>query len=103
MLHVLAEVKKSRQVVNAMSKPQLMAHVRMRYDPVREALALLSPEKILWPDEIALEILNLCNGKNTVSDITTKLANQYEAPLDEVIADVMEFLQSWSDQLLLKL
>lgn len=103
MLHVLAEVKKSRQVVSAMSKPQLMTHVRMRYDPVREALALLSPEKILWPDEIALEILNLCNGKNTVSDIATQLANQYEAPLDEVMADVMEFLQSWSDQLLLKL
>lgn len=103
MLHVLAEVKKTRQIATPLSKPQLMAHVRMRYDPVREALALLSPEKILWPDEIALEIINLCDGQNTVSDIANQLATQYEAPLDEVMADVIEFLQSWSDQLLLKL
>lgn len=102
MLHLLANITKSRQVVDAESKPQMVAHVRMRYDNVRKAYALLSPEKILWPDHIALDILKFCNGNHTVEDIATQLVHDYEAPYDAVIADVTEFLQSWSDQLLLR-
>ena len=83
--------------------PSLPKHVRIQFDPVRQAFAVLSPEKVFWPNEISLDILRRCDGRSSVSRIIAELAAEYDAPQDDVAADVTAFLQEWSDKLLVKL
>jgi pyrroloquinoline quinone biosynthesis protein D len=72
--------------------------VRLHHDPVRGAWALLSPEKVMWPDEVSLDILRLCDGAATADEIVAQLAREYEAEPETVRADVLEFLQTWADR-----
>ena len=95
--------RRERRIVTASSTPALKSHVRLQYDPVRQAWALLSPEKVFWPDEISLEILRLCDGKHSVTHILQILASAYEAAPEEIAADVEGFLQEWSDRSLVTL
>jgi pyrroloquinoline quinone biosynthesis protein D len=83
--------------------PALPRHVRIRFDPVRQAVAVLSPERVFWPNEIGLDILRRCDGRTTVSDIVSALAVEYDADEPDVAADVTAFLQEWSDRLLVRL
>ena len=89
--------------MTAGSIPVLKRHVRLQYDPVRQAWALLSPEKVFWPDEISLDILRLCDGKHSVRQILDHLASVYEAPPEEIAEDVEGFLQERSDRSLVTL
>jgi pyrroloquinoline quinone biosynthesis protein D len=75
----------------------------MQFDPVRRRLAVLAPERVYWPDGVAADILNLCDGQRSVADIAAELAQSYAAPLETIQADVLEFIQSWTDLHLLKL
>jgi pyrroloquinoline quinone biosynthesis protein D len=95
--------RRERKILTAGSTPVLKHHVRLQYDPVRDAWSLLSPEKVFWPDEISLDILRLCDGKHTVVQILEILASVYEAPSEEIAADVEGFLQEWSDRSLVTL
>jgi pyrroloquinoline quinone biosynthesis protein D len=72
--------------------------VRLQHDPVRGAWALLSPEKVMWPDEISLDILRRCDGTASAAEIVTALAAEYDAEPEMVRTDVMEFLQTWADR-----
>lgn len=94
---------RERAVVSPQVAPSLPRHVRIQYDPVRQAFAVLSPEKIFWPNDISLEILRRCDGSSTVETIIADLARDYDAPEDAVAADVTAFLQEWSDKLLVNL
>ncbi|MEI9406632.1 pyrroloquinoline quinone biosynthesis peptide chaperone PqqD [Mesorhizobium argentiipisi] len=94
---------RERAIVSLRSAPLLPRHVRIQYDPVRQACALLSPEKVFWPNEISLDILRRCDGRSTVERIIADLATDYDADPQEVAADVIAFLQEWSDKLLVKL
>ncbi|MBZ9657500.1 pyrroloquinoline quinone biosynthesis peptide chaperone PqqD [Mesorhizobium sp. ESP-6-4] len=85
------------------SAPSLPRHVRIQYDPVRQAFAVLSPEKVFWPNEISLDILRRCDGRSTVERIIADLAADYDADPEDVAADVIAFLQEWWDKLLVKL
>jgi pyrroloquinoline quinone biosynthesis protein D len=97
-----AGATRERTVVTEATRPLLPRHVRLHFDPVRERNVVLSPEKVLWPDEISVEILKLCDGSRSVGAIADVLAVEYNAPRDVILADVMEFVQEWSDNLLLK-
>jgi pyrroloquinoline quinone biosynthesis protein D len=94
---------RQRSMVSLQSTPSLPRHVRIRFDPVRQAFAVLSPERIFWPDEISLAILERCDGRTSVKGIVDGLAAEYDAPHEEVAADVAAFLQQWSDRLLVRL
>ena len=94
---------RDRRLVSPSSRPSLPKHVRIQYDPVRQAFAVLSPEKVFWPNEISLDILRRCDGHSTVGHIIADLASDYDADKEAVAADVMAFLQEWSDKLLVKL
>lgn len=85
-------------MVTAKTKPRLPPHVRLHHDPVRGAWALLSPEKVMWPDEVSLDILRLCDGAATADEIVAQLAREYEAEPETVRTDVLEFLQTWADR-----
>ena len=94
---------RERPVAAAESKPHLPEYVRLRFDDVRQRFAVLAPERVYWPDETAVEILKLCDGERTISAIAARLAQDYAAPEETIEADVLEFIQSWSDLRLLKL
>ena len=87
-----------RLIVSAESIPILPTHIRLHHDKVRDAWVLLAPERLLTPDEIALEILKLCDGKSTVAAISKKLAKEYNAPPDEIQKDVKIMLQDLVDK-----
>ena len=93
---------RERRVVSEETRPVMPGHVRLHFDPVRQRDVVLSPEKVLWPDEISVEILKLCDGTRTVGAIADMLAAEYNAPREVILADVMEFVQEWTDNLLLK-
>jgi pyrroloquinoline quinone biosynthesis protein D len=93
---------RERHLVSEETRPVMPRHVRLHFDPVRQRDVVLSPEKVFWPDEISVEILKLCDGARTVGAVADTLAAEYNAPREVILADVMEFVQEWTDNLLLK-
>lgn len=99
----MMETSRQRAILSAQSRPYLKRHVRLQYDPVRSAWALLSPERVFWPDEVSLDILRLCDGRRTVSQIVGALSDEYDAAREDIAPDVEQFLQEWSDRFLVTL
>ncbi|KAI96298.1 pyrroloquinoline quinone biosynthesis protein PqqD [Rhodomicrobium udaipurense JA643] len=94
---------RERAVVSARSAPKMPRHVRLRFDPVRGRHAVLAPERVYWPDDIAVDILKLCDGERTIAAMSATLAAEYAAPVETIEADVLEFIQGWMDLRLLTL
>ena len=88
----------TRAMVEDGSRPRLPRHVKLRFDQHRNRWIVLAPERVLMPDEIALEILKRCDGKTSVSAITQGLAETYEASAEEIGEDVAEMLQDLADK-----
>jgi pyrroloquinoline quinone biosynthesis protein D len=80
------------------SVPALPRGVRLRFDKVRNVWTLLAPERVLMPDEIAVEILKRCDGEASVAAIVDDLARAFSAPREEIAADVQELLQDLADK-----
>jgi pyrroloquinoline quinone biosynthesis protein D len=78
--------------------PALARGVRLRFDKARDAWVLLAPEKVLMPDQIAIEILKRCDGKAKVGDIVADLALTFSADRGQVAGDVRAFLQDLADK-----
>ena len=85
------------------SVPALPRGVRLRFDQARNAWVLLAPERVLMPDEIAVEILKRCDGKATVAAIVDDLARTFEADPGQIAGDVRSFLQDLADKGMLTL
>lgn len=84
------------------SRPVLPDHVHIRFNKLREKWVVLAPEKVLWPDDVSADILGRCTGDASVSEIVTGLSRDYSAPPDQIMPDVIAFLQEWSDRLLIR-
>ena len=80
------------------SVPALPRGVRLRFDKVRDVWTLLAPERVLMPDDIAVEILKRCDGEASVAAIVDDLARAFAAPREEIAADVEELLQDLADK-----
>lgn len=98
----MTNASRTRLVVTEQTKPCLPRHVRLRFEPVREKYVVMSPEKVFWPDEIGVAILKLCDGSRDIGAIADTLAPEYNAARNVILEDILEFLQEWSDNLLLK-
>jgi pyrroloquinoline quinone biosynthesis protein D len=94
---------RQREMVSPDTVPSLPRHVRIQFDAVRQAFAVLSPERVFWPNEVSLDILRHCDGTSTVNRIIADLAQEYGAAEGDVAGDVTAFLQEWSDKLLVRL
>jgi pyrroloquinoline quinone biosynthesis protein D len=92
-----------RAITTEESTPKFPHHVRLTFDEVRRKWVVLAPEKVLWPDDVSVDILKLCDGQRTISAIVDELAAAYCGDREVITRDVMEFIQEWSDNLLLKL
>ena len=88
----------ARLIVDAETRPHLPAYLKLRHDAGRGRWVLLAPERILTPDETAVAVLKLCDGKRSVEEITEALAKDYAAPVDVIRKDVLELLQGLADK-----
>ena len=77
-------------------------HVKFRFDERRQAWIVLAPERLLLPDEQAVEILKLVDGEHSVDAIIDALAAQFDAPRAEIASDVQAMLQDLIDKKVLQ-
>ena len=90
--------KQARVLIEAASRPALARHIKMWHDPARGRWVLLGPERIFTPDDIAVTVLQLCDGNRSVDVIAEELARTYNAPTDRILADIVPLLQELADK-----
>ncbi len=90
--------RRTRLIIGEGTRPILPRYVRMHQDAGRGRWVLLAPERIIEPNEIAVAVLNLCDGVRTVGGIADALASAYEAPRGEILADIIGLLQGLADK-----
>jgi len=91
-----------RQSVEGGAVLHFAPHAKFRFDEVRQAWIVLAPERLLLPDEQAVEILQLMDGERSVDTIIDELARRYEAPRDVIASDVVKMLQDLVDKKVLR-
>jgi pyrroloquinoline quinone biosynthesis protein D len=84
--------------VEEASRPVLPRHARLKFDDVRQRWVILAPERVLAPDDISVEILQLCDGARSVSDMIDLLSAKYAAPREAIGTDVLAMLQDLADK-----
>jgi pyrroloquinoline quinone biosynthesis protein D len=84
--------------VSETSRPKLPRHARLKFDETRQVWVILAPERVLAPDEIAVEVLQLCDGVRSVADMVDQLAAKYAADRGAIAADVIAMLQDLADK-----
>lgn len=96
---MMAEATSSgRLIVGQETRPYLPSYLKLRHDAGRGRWILLAPERILTPDETAVAVLRLCDGKRNVEEIAETLAKEYAAPVEVIRKDVLELLQGLADK-----
>ena len=84
--------------VSEASQPVLPRHARLKFDDTRKRWVILAPERVLAPDEIAVEILQLCDGVRSVEAMIDQLAQKYTAERSAIATDVIAMLQDLADK-----
>jgi len=90
--------RRTRLIIDEGTRPILPRYVRMHRDAGRGRWVLLAPERIIEPNEIAVAVLNLCDGVRTTGGIADELAGAYEAPRGEILSDITGLLQGLADK-----
>lgn len=93
----MAALRSRKLSVTEASRPVLPRHAQLKFDKTRERWVILAPERVLAPDEIAVEVLQLCDGRN-VAQIVDHLAVKYAAPREDIGTDVVAMLQDLADK-----
>jgi pyrroloquinoline quinone biosynthesis protein D len=89
-------------VIDAQMRPTLAAKARLRQDSKTGRYLLLYPERGMDLNATSVEILRLCNGEATVSEIVETLARRYASTPSSVIeSEVLSFLTALHDRALL--
>ena len=66
-------------------RPKLASHVRMRFDAARGQHVLLAPESVVVLNQTGADILSLCDGHHTVTEIATTLQGRYDGVVDDEV------------------
>ena len=72
--------------------PRLARGTRLSRDEARARWVLLAPERVLEPDDVAVEILQRIDGKRTIGEIADLLAAEFASERSEILADLQAFL-----------
>jgi pyrroloquinoline quinone biosynthesis protein D len=91
------QIQHRRQIIHLASRPSLRPHMKFRHDPVRDRWVILGPERILTPNEQAVDVLKLCDGERTVAEIADLLAGMYDAEQGAIASDIIPLLQDLAD------
>jgi pyrroloquinoline quinone biosynthesis protein D len=89
---------KQRLVVDVGSVLRFAPHVKFRHDETRGRWVVLAPERLLLPDEQAIEILKLVDGARSVDAVIDALAARFDAPRGVIADDVTAMLQDLADK-----
>ncbi|HZF75936.1 MAG TPA: pyrroloquinoline quinone biosynthesis peptide chaperone PqqD [Acetobacteraceae bacterium] len=73
--------------------PRLARGARLREDAARGRWVVMAPERMFVPDDTALEVLRLMDGTRSIAAIVDDLITRYEAPREEIAADVIGLVQ----------
>jgi pyrroloquinoline quinone biosynthesis protein D len=84
--------------VSEASRPVLPRHAKLKFDETRQRWVILAPERVLAPDDIAVEVLQLCNGVRNVALMIDQLAEKYTAERSDIATDVIAMLQELADK-----
>jgi pyrroloquinoline quinone biosynthesis protein D len=90
--------KRERTLITGACRPSLPRFVKMRHDAGRGRWILLAPERVFNPDDIAVAVLQQCDGERSVADIAGVLADEYKAPVDLILNDIIDMLQDLADK-----
>ena len=84
---------RSRNIsVSEASRPVLPRHAKLKFDQTRQVWVILAP------DEIAVEVLKLCDGVRSVGEMIDQLAAKYVAERGAIATDVSAMLQALADK-----
>jgi pyrroloquinoline quinone biosynthesis protein D len=94
----MAETR-DRLVVSMTTVLRFAPHIVFRFDDIRQRWIIMAPERLMMPDEQAVEILQLVDGTMAIGDIVDKLAARYtQAPREVIAKDVAAMLQDLADK-----
>ena len=65
------------QTADGAGRPRLARHVRLRFDPARGRHVLLTPEAVTVLNGTGAAVLELCDGRRTVTEIVAELRGRY--------------------------
>lgn len=81
-------------------RPKLAKKARLKWDAREKKFMLLYPERGLLLNESAGEIVKLCDGTRTISEIVESLENK--ADRDTLLRDVNDLLDKLRERRLLE-
>jgi pyrroloquinoline quinone biosynthesis protein D len=90
--------QRSPVVIDALSKPVIQRHMRLRRDAVRDRWVVLAPERIFEPNATAVAVLQLCDGMRTVEAIAAELSRSFSAEHTQILDDIIPMLQDLADR-----
>jgi pyrroloquinoline quinone biosynthesis protein D len=94
----MADLRSRNITVSEASRPVLPRHAKLKFDETRQRWVILAPERVLAPDDIAVEVLQLCDGVRSVETMIDLLAEKYTADRDAILTDVIAMLQDLADK-----
>src|ERR1700687_3339868 len=94
----MAATRSGNTTVSEASRPILPRHAKLKFDETRQVWVILAPERVLAPDEIAVEVLQLCDGVRNVADMVDQLAAKYAAERGAIATDIIAMLQDLADK-----
>lgn len=83
-------------------RPFLPRGVRLHHDRVRGVPVLLGPEVALMLDQVGQAVLAEVDGHRDIAAISAGLAQRYDAPVEMIQADVIEFLDDMASRRLVE-
>jgi pyrroloquinoline quinone biosynthesis protein D len=82
--------------------PRFAPGVRLKYDEARTCWVVLAPERVLMPDETALEILRRCDGQANLATIIDGLTASYDVDRAVISADVRALIEDLTNKGILR-
>ena len=87
-----------RTIMAESSVPAFPRGVRLKHDEVRSQWVILAPERMFVIDEIGLAIMQHIDGETAVDRIVDQLAEKFQAPREQILGDVIQMLQDFTDK-----
>jgi pyrroloquinoline quinone biosynthesis protein D len=79
--------------MDADKKPRLTKQARLHIDPVSGQPVLMHQEAVLVLNDSGYEILRLCDGTHTLSEIIQDLENKYPAAQSILAQEVTQYIE----------
>ena len=76
------------------NRPRLTKSARLQTDPVTGETVLLHQEAIMVLNQTGYEILRLCDGARTLSEIIRNLEGQYPAAGSILSREVLQYVEA---------